>query len=230
MLRTGKPSCAMDRAKSIGWGNLRMDFSKYSYSSPPEPMVATLPIAGTTWVMKLRAKEESKLLPSGRANSKMQTRLDDLLRKTLRISRSARVLSGTFRIPKAMDILSMDPVATPAVGDARAPCESMPRTRVKFWASPFTSRTTPARPSSSTLATPRRSISELGSTPNTASAASLAPPPSCCKRVPARMLTSAVPVARSNTRSSRSNRMQSWIKVLRQNWSRPKDIHLLVES
>mmetsp|Transcript_5020 Transcript_5020/g.10115 ORF Transcript_5020/g.10115 Transcript_5020/m.10115 type:complete len:221 (-) Transcript_5020:80-742(-) len=220
----------MDWAKSIGCGNLRMDFSKYSYSSPPEPMVATLPMAGTMWVMKVRAILESVVLPSGIANSKMQTRLDGLLRKTLRISRSARERSGTFRIPNAIEILSMDPEATPAVGDARVPSASMPRTTVRFWASPFTSRTTPSRPCNSTLDTPRRNISELGSTPNTESAAALAPALSCFSFVPARMLTSAVPVARSNTRSSRSNRMHSWIKVWRQNWSKPSDIHLLVES
>mmetsp|Transcript_34082 Transcript_34082/g.98078 ORF Transcript_34082/g.98078 Transcript_34082/m.98078 type:complete len:218 (+) Transcript_34082:258-911(+) len=217
MLRTGRPSSAMDFAKSMGWGNLRMDFSRYSYSSPPEPMVAILPMAGTTRVMKVRAMRESRVLPSGSANSRMQTRLDRLLRRTLRISRSARARSGTFRIPKDMDILSMDPEATPAVGDARVPSASMPRTVVRFWASPFTSRTTPSRPCISTLATPRRSISELGSRPNTESAGVAAPSLSWRKRLPARMLTSAVPVARSRTLSLRSRRMHSWIRVSRQN-------------
>mmetsp|Transcript_63323 Transcript_63323/g.200026 ORF Transcript_63323/g.200026 Transcript_63323/m.200026 type:complete len:231 (-) Transcript_63323:446-1138(-) len=227
---TGRPSWAMERAKSLGCGNLRMDFSKYSYSTLPEPSVATLPIAGTTRVTKVRARRERRLLPSGSENSRMHTRLDGRLRRTLRISRKAFARSGTFRMPKAMEILSMDAAATPAVGDARVPCASMPRTRVRFWASPFTSRTTPFSPCVSTLATPRRSISELGSMPSTASAAASASPLSCCRRAPARMLTSAVPVARSITRSSRSRRMQSWIKVVRQNWSRPRDIHLFVES
>mmetsp|Transcript_3618 Transcript_3618/g.9888 ORF Transcript_3618/g.9888 Transcript_3618/m.9888 type:complete len:232 (-) Transcript_3618:412-1107(-) len=231
MLRTGRPSSAIDLAKSKGCGNLRIDFSRYSYSSLPEPRVATLPINGTTFVMKPRATRESRLLPSGNASSRMQTRLEGLFRRTLRISRSARARSGTLRIPKAIEILSMDPDATPALGAARVPCASMPRTLLRSWASPFTSLTTPSRPWCSAFTTPRRSISELGSTPSTPPApAAPSPAPSRRSAPPASRLTSAVPVARSRTLSPRSRRMQSWTRVLRQYWSRPRDIHLLVES
>mmetsp|Transcript_42407 Transcript_42407/g.95711 ORF Transcript_42407/g.95711 Transcript_42407/m.95711 type:complete len:230 (+) Transcript_42407:216-905(+) len=229
MLRTGRPSRAMLAAKSTGWGNSRIERSRYWYSSPPEPRVATLPMAGTTCVMKAFATRERNVEPSGKENSRMQTRLEARPRKALLISRKARARSGTLRMPKDIEILSMEPDATPALGAAKVPSLSMPRTSVRFCASPFTRRMTPLKPRSSTLATPRRSISELGSTPSTESARSV-PSPSSLRRLAARSPTSAVPVAKSSTRSPRSRRMHSLIRVLRQNWSRPRDIHLLVES
>mmetsp|Transcript_11789 Transcript_11789/g.31138 ORF Transcript_11789/g.31138 Transcript_11789/m.31138 type:complete len:230 (-) Transcript_11789:280-969(-) len=229
MLRTSRPSRAISAAKSRGWGNLRIDFSKYSYSVLPEFIVATLPMKGTTWVMNFLAVAERKVSPDGRENSRMQTRLELFFRSTRFISRKASERSGTLRMPNDIEILSTESLATPALGSARVPASSMPCTDVRSCASPLTRRTAGFRPPELTLETPRRSISELGSTPRTESAGG-APPLSLASSVPARMLTSAVPVARSSTRSPFSRRMQSLISVLRQYWSSPRDIHLFVES
>mmetsp|Transcript_48392 Transcript_48392/g.142828 ORF Transcript_48392/g.142828 Transcript_48392/m.142828 type:complete len:231 (-) Transcript_48392:266-958(-) len=230
MLWTLRPSRAISAAKVCGCGNLRIDFSKYSYSVPPEFIVATLPMKGTTWVMNFLAVAERKVSPDGRENSRMQTRLELFFRSTRFISRKASERSGTLRIPNDMEILSMESLSTPALGSARVPVVSMPCTDVRSCASPLTRRTPGFKPPEMTLETPRRSISGLGSRPRTESADRASSPLSFASTVPARMLTSAVPVARSRTRSPFSKRMQSWISVFRQYWSSPRDIHLFVAS
>mmetsp|Transcript_130443 Transcript_130443/g.354013 ORF Transcript_130443/g.354013 Transcript_130443/m.354013 type:complete len:232 (-) Transcript_130443:334-1029(-) len=231
MLCTRSPSRPISAANSRGCGKSRMERSRYSYSSLPEPWVASQPMKGTTWVMNPLAMRDSKLCPEGSENSSMQTRLDSLLRKARRISRSAFARSGTFRIPNDMEILSMLPVATPSLGFESRPCASIAWIVDKFCASPFTRCTMPVMTRSSTFSTPRRSISVLGSTPSTAPAET---PPlrslSWARRAATSSETSAVPVARSSTRSSLLRLMHSWTKVCRQCWSRPSDIHLFVLS
>mmetsp|Transcript_18679 Transcript_18679/g.52162 ORF Transcript_18679/g.52162 Transcript_18679/m.52162 type:complete len:230 (+) Transcript_18679:118-807(+) len=229
MLVARRPSRVIWAAKSRGFGNLRIERSKYSYSLLPEFIVAILPMKGTTLVMKVLATLDRNFSPSGRENSRMQTRLVSCLRSTLFISRKALALSGTLRMPNDIDILSIDPAATPSMGSVSTPAASMPRTLVRSWASPLTSLTMPSRPLPSTLATPRLSISPLGSNPITTGPAEVSAPRSR-SRPPTSRETSAVPVAKSSTRSPFSNFKHSWTSVFRQNWSRPKDIHLLVES
>mmetsp|Transcript_53695 Transcript_53695/g.120220 ORF Transcript_53695/g.120220 Transcript_53695/m.120220 type:complete len:202 (-) Transcript_53695:356-961(-) len=198
MVSTGRPARPSSAAKSRGFGKRRIERSKYSYSSPPEPMVAIQPIIGTTCVMNPRATFDSGVSPLGNESSRMQTRLVSFLRRTRRISPKAFPRFGTLRMPKDILILSTEPSAAPALGAATVPAASMPCTEERSCASPLTRRTTPVRPVLSTFATPLRSISLLGSTPITAS---LAAPSflSCC---PTRIPTSAVPVAKSSTLSS----------------------------
>mmetsp|Transcript_102555 Transcript_102555/g.265203 ORF Transcript_102555/g.265203 Transcript_102555/m.265203 type:complete len:230 (-) Transcript_102555:338-1027(-) len=229
MLLTVRPSRAISAAKSLGCGNFRIERSRYSYSVLPEFIVATLPMKGITWVMNFFATAERKVSPEGRENSRMQTRLERLFCSTRFISRKASERSGTLRMPNAIEILSMESLATPALGSESVPSALIPRTDVRSCASPLTRRTPPVRPWPSTLDTPRRSISLLGSTPRTESAGR-APSLSLESVVPASRLTSAVPVARSSTRSPFCSVMHSWIIVLRQYWSNPSDIHLFVES
>mmetsp|Transcript_131544 Transcript_131544/g.281208 ORF Transcript_131544/g.281208 Transcript_131544/m.281208 type:complete len:347 (-) Transcript_131544:3-1043(-) len=226
MLSTPRPSFAIEAAKSMGCGNLSIDRSRYLYSTLPEPAVATVPMKGITWVMKARAIPERNVSPEGIANSRMQTRLRSCFRSTRLISLNASERSGTLRIPKAMEILSIEPVATPSVGSAKSPSMVMLRTVLRFWASPLTSRTAP--PNLETLPTPIRNISELGSTPSTDCVGRSES--SSCNSLAARMLTSAVPVAKSRMRSWLSSRMQSLINLLRQYVSNPRDIQKLVAS
>mmetsp|Transcript_69434 Transcript_69434/g.175025 ORF Transcript_69434/g.175025 Transcript_69434/m.175025 type:complete len:353 (-) Transcript_69434:35-1093(-) len=231
MLLTERPSRAMDAAKSTGFGNFRIDFSRYSYSAAPEFIVAIWPMNGTTLVMNIFATFDKSFSPSGKENSRMQTRLVSFALSTRFISRKALALSGTFRIPNDIEILSIEASATPEVGSLRVPAASIALTLVKSCASPLTSLTTPSKPLVSTLLTPLRSISELGSIPSTAGVPSEeAWAPRALNWSAARRDTSAVPVAKSSTRSPCSKRIHCSTSVFRQYWSNPKDIHLLVES
>mmetsp|Transcript_108167 Transcript_108167/g.304679 ORF Transcript_108167/g.304679 Transcript_108167/m.304679 type:complete len:239 (+) Transcript_108167:118-834(+) len=238
MFWTGRPFRVICAAKSCGAGNSTMDCSRYRYSAPPRPNVAIFPMSGTTCWIKTCATFESDEEPSGRENSRMHTRLLAALRNTRPISRNAKSRSGTFRMPKDMVTLSTLALSMPRNAPSTGGSVITDSTVDKFCASPWWRWMTSSRPTSRTFCTPRRNISLLGSTPTTAVEAAAPLPteatvpatPSSFSLAPTKRATSAVPVARSNTLSPGNKSKHSLMRVCRQNWSRPNDIHRFPRS